>query len=81
MLTRILIGFAITMLGILFVWKTDIFYSMLGSVEWADRTLGGGGTRTFYKLLGLGIVIVGVMVMTNLFEIIVGSFIKSLFGF
>jgi hypothetical protein len=81
MFTRILIGFAITFLGFLFVWKTDIFYSMLGSVPWADRTFGGGGTRAFYKLLGLGIIIIGVMVTTNLFEIIVGSFIKSLFGF
>ncbi|MEK9157397.1 MAG: hypothetical protein AAB448_04725 [Patescibacteria group bacterium] len=81
MFTRILIGFAIMFLGILFVWKTDIFYSMLGSVPWADRTFGGGGTRTFYKLFGVGIIIIGVMVMTNLFEMIVGSFISSLFGF
>lgn len=81
MITRILIGFAITFLGFLFVWKTDVFYSMLGSVPWADRTFGGGGTRTFYKLLGLAIIIIGVMVMTNLFEMIVGGFIKSLFGF
>ena len=76
MFTRILIGFAIMFLGILFVWKTDIFYSMLGSVPWADRTFGGGGTRTFYKLFGVGIIIIGVMVMTNLFEMIVGSFIS-----
>jgi hypothetical protein len=81
MLTRILIGFAITFLGILFVWKTEVFYNMLGSVEWADRTFGGGGSRTFYKLLGVGIILIGVMVMTNLFEMIIGSFITSLFGF
>lgn len=81
MLTRILIGFAITVLGVLFVWKTDAFYSMLGSVEWADRTFGGGGSRTFYKLLGVGILIVGVMVMTNLFEIMIGGFVRSLFTF
>jgi len=81
MFTRILIGLAITFLGFLFVWKTNIFYSMLGSVPWADRTFGGGGTNTFYKLLGVGIIIVGVMVITNLFEMIVGGFITSLFGF
>ncbi len=81
MLTRILIGIAITLLGVLFVWKTDIFYSMLGSVDWADRTFGGGGTRTFYKLMGVGIIIIGVMVMTNLFEIMIGGFISSLFVF
>ncbi len=81
MFTRILIGLAITALGVLFVWKTDVFYSMLGSVDWADRTFGGGGSRTFYKLFGVGILLIGVMVMTNLFEIVVGGFIRSLFGF
>lgn len=81
MLARILIGFAITALGVLFVWKTDAFYRMLGSVDWAERTLGGGGTSAFYKLLGVGILLVGIMIMTNLFEIFVGGFIRSVFGF
>lgn len=81
MFTRILIGLAITALGFLFVWKTDLFYSMLGSVPWADRTFGGGGTRLFYKLLGVAIIMVGVMVMTNLFDILIGGFIRTLFNF
>lgn len=81
MLTRILLGMVITFVGFLFVWKTEAFYRMLGSVSWADRTFGGGGTRTFYKLLGLAIIIIGVMVMTNLFEMIIGGFIQSLFVF
>ncbi|NBX49672.1 hypothetical protein EBT25_06950 [bacterium] len=81
MLARILIGFAIGVAGFFMVWKTDFFYGLLGSVPWADRTFGGGGTRLFYKLLGTTIIIVGVMVMTNSFEIIVGGFIRSLFAF
>jgi hypothetical protein len=81
MLTRILIGFVITTLGFFFVWKTDIFYSMLGSVAWAERTFGGGGTRLFYKLMGVAIIFIGVMIMTNLFDLIVGGFIRSLFGY
>lgn len=81
MLTRIILGLVIGFVGFLFVWKTDVFYSMLGPVPWADRTFGGGGTRTFYKLLGVAIIIIGTMVATNLFEIIIGGFIRSLFSF
>ncbi len=80
MLTRILLGMVIGFVGFCFVWKTRFFYELLGSVPWADRTFGGGGTTTFYKLLGVGIIIIGVMIMTNLFEIIVGGFVRSVFS-
>lgn len=56
------------------------FYGLLGSVPWAERTFGGGGSQFFYKLLGIVIILIGAMVMTNLFEIIVGGFIGSLFS-
>ena len=79
MLSRIIIGLLIMTSGVFLVWKTEFFYGILGSVDWADRTLGGGGSRTFYKLLGVGIILIGVMVMTNLFELIIGGFIRSLF--
>ena len=81
MIARILIGFAVIVLGYFLVWKTEFFYSLLGSIPWADRTFGGGGTRLFYKLLGIVIIFIGAMVMTNLFDFIVGGFIRSLFSF
>jgi len=79
MIERILLGIFISVVGFFMVWKTDFFYDLIGSVPWADRTFGGGGTRLFYKLLGTAIIILGTMVATNLFEIIVGGFIRSLF--
>lgn len=80
MISRILIGLLITCLGFLLVWKTEWFMSIMGYVDWAEKWLGGGGTRLFYKLLGTLIIIIGLMVITNLFNSIVGGAIGGLFG-
>lgn len=52
----------------------------MGYVEWAEKWLGGGGTRLFYKLLGTLIIIIGLMVITNLFNSVIGGVIGGLFG-
>lgn len=80
MFTRILIGIGISTLGFVLVWKTEMFMGIMGYVDWAERWLGGGGTRLFYKLLGVAIVVIGVMVMTNLFESFMVGLIGGLFG-
>ncbi|MFA5947124.1 MAG: hypothetical protein WC813_03805 [Patescibacteria group bacterium] len=80
MITRILIGIAVALAGCLIVWKTQIMLDSVGPIEWAERNLGGGGSRLFYKLLGVVIILIGFMVITNLFNDIVGGGIKSLFG-
>jgi len=76
MLSRILIGFLISALGFLMVYKTPWFLSILGRVRFAEKTFGGGGTRIFYKLLGTVVLLVGFMVMLNLWE----GFFVSVFG-
>lgn len=81
MLLRILIGFLVAGLGFLMVWKTEWFQSMLGYVDWAEKTFGGGGTRFFYKLLGITIIVIGFLVVTNLFDLIIGGFFRSIFSY
>jgi hypothetical protein len=80
MITRILIGIGISALGFLIVWKTQIMLDSVGPIEWAERNLGGGGSRLFYKLLGTVIILIGFMVITNLFNDIVGGTISGLFA-
>ncbi len=80
MIQRILIGLVIVALGWLLVWKTDWFMSIMGYVDWAEKWLGGGGTRLFYKLLGTLIIVIGLMVMTNLFNSFAASVIGGVFG-
>lgn len=77
MLQRILIGLFISGIGFLFVWKTRWFEDMLGPVAWAEQHI--GTTNFFYKLLGLAILMLGIIVTLNLFDVIIGSFIRSIF--
>ena len=44
--------------------------------DFAEKVFGGGGTRFFYKLLGVAICFIGIMLITNLF----GNFMIWLFG-
>ena len=68
MIGRIIIGFLVTALGFSMVWKTEFYMSILGEIDWAMKYLGGGGTRLFYKLLGTAIIIIGFLIITNLWE-------------
>ncbi|PIX62139.1 hypothetical protein CO057_01155 [Candidatus Uhrbacteria bacterium CG_4_9_14_0_2_um_filter_41_50] len=77
---RIVIGLLVIALGLSMVWKTDFYLRALGMVSWAERNLGGGGTRLFYKLLGILIIFVGMMITTNLFDKFMTWLVGGLFG-
>ncbi len=70
------IGISAIALGIVLVIKTNWFVENFGRSEWAETHLGGGGTYTFYKLLGIVIIFVAMMGMTGL----LGNFILGTFG-
>ena len=80
-ITRIIVGLLVIALGVLMVYKTGWFLSMIGRIPFAEKLFGGGGTRTFYKLSGVFIAIIGIVVATNLFDEIVGGFIQRVFRF
>lgn len=74
------IGIAVIALGIMMTIKSDSFVSAFGRSAWAEEHLGGGGTYTFYKLLGIAFVFLSLMGMTGIIEkIMLGTFGK-LFG-
>lgn len=73
---RILIGGVVAAAGVYFVLKTENVLGFFGSVDWAERKLGSGGTRLFYKLLGVVFAFIGFMVMTNLW----GAFLEWTLG-
>ncbi len=69
-----LIGVA---LGAVLVIKTEWFLNTFGRVSWAEEHLGTeGGTRLFYKLLGLVFIIISLMGVAGL----LGDFVISIFG-
>jgi len=79
MIMRILLGIGIIIVGYLMCAKTNWWLEILGPVEWAERTFVSGGTRFFYKLLGIAVILLGFIVLTNLFDIIVGGFVAAVF--
>lgn len=80
MITRILIGFLISTVGVLMAWKTTWALQLFGRLPFAERTFGPGGTRLYYKLLGVLVTIFGFIIITNLFEVFFGDFVLSLFS-
>ncbi|KKW31583.1 MAG: hypothetical protein UY76_C0055G0006 [Candidatus Uhrbacteria bacterium GW2011_GWA2_52_8d] len=62
---RIPLGLAIMVVGFLMVKKTDVVLTWFGQVPFAEQKFGPGGSRFFYKLLGILITFIGIFVATN----------------
>jgi hypothetical protein len=74
---RFLIGIIIVVVGVFLVVKSEWFLQNFGSVAWAEEHLGfNGGTRLFYKLLGIISIFFGFLLITGLF----GGFLEGTVG-
>ena len=61
-------GFVLFILGPILVIKAEWFLENFGRIEWAEVHLGSeGGTRLFYKLLGLLFIFLGLTMIFGLF--------------
>jgi hypothetical protein len=69
----IIIGF-----GVLFIWQTEWFLKNFGRIDWAEAKL--GGTRNFYKILGLIVIFIGLLVMTGMIRGFILGTAGRLFG-
>lgn len=68
-MTNVLIGLGLVALGFLITLKSEWMLRNFGRVEWAEKHLGiQGGSRLFYKLIGLLTIIIGLLVTTDLFH-------------
>jgi len=65
-------GAVLFLIGPFLTIKSEWFLENFGRIEWAEKHLGTeGGTRLFYKLLGLVFIFFGLTMMFNLFTGIV----------
>ena len=65
---RIIWGLLIATAGTLMVIYGEKIYEAFGTVPFAEKYLGTeGGSRLFYKLLGIVVIVLGFLIMTNLF--------------
>jgi hypothetical protein len=59
--------------------KTDPVVNFTGRIGWAERTFGATGTYTFYKLLGVALIFIGLMYATGFVEHAFGGFLDFVF--
>ena len=73
-MSRIIIGLLLVALGFLLTRYAHWIVENFGYMAWAEAHL--GGSRTAWRLLGLLIAIIGLLIITNL----AGSLFLALFG-
>jgi len=64
---HILIGLIILSIGLIFIIKTEWFMSNVGRIGWFEEHLAtSGGSRMGYKLLGMLVVFIGILFITDM---------------
>ncbi|MFH1226027.1 MAG: hypothetical protein V1684_01935 [bacterium] len=77
---RIIISLIGVAVGALMVIKNEWFLANLGKNAWAEQHLGvEGGSRLMYKLIGLAVILVSLLLMTNLLQGMLLSILSPLF--
>ncbi len=76
---RYVAGIIIILIGIICIVFTEWLLKNFGRVSWAEQKLGAeGGTRIFYKLLGMALIFVGFFFMSGrIFDILGWIFDRS----
>ena len=74
---HIIIGLIMIIVGALVVIKSNKILNSLGRINFFERYLGAeGGSRLGYKLVGLLMIFIGILVVTNM----IGGFIAWMFS-
>lgn len=62
-------GVLTALAGVGLVLKTEWIIQNFGTSSWAEAKMGtSGGSRMLYKLIGLALIFVGFLLITNLFQ-------------
>lgn len=74
---RYFVGIVATLIGVGMILKTEWLIENFGTSAWAEEKMStSGGSRMLYKLIGLGLIFVGFMLITNMFQ----SFLMGTIG-
>ncbi len=70
---RIFLGLIMIAIGTLIVIKSEKLLNAFGRIGWFEQHLGTeGGSRLGYKLVGLAVIFIGILITTNL----IGGFLQ-----
>ena len=78
MITQIIIGVLIVVVGVLVVIFSEPIYNFTGSIDAVENKF-PGSSRGFIKLIGIILVIAGIVTFTNLWGNILYPIISSFF--
>ena len=79
MFLRIFVGIILCVVGFFMVKKPYAVLEFIGPINFAEWAL-SGGSRSFFKLMGVVIILVGFLVITNLHVAFFGSIFKFFFS-
>lgn len=78
---HILLGIIFCVVGVLITLKSEWIFREFGRTEFAERYLSfEGGSRFFYKLIGIAIIFVGFLIIGGIHFSILNWIAKTLFG-
>ncbi|MFA5051324.1 MAG: hypothetical protein WC499_04400 [Patescibacteria group bacterium] len=79
-MSHFFIGLGIIIIGVILTLNSEWLLRTAGPVQWAEEKLGSeGGSRLFYKLLGMAVVVLGLFVISGIWEDILNG-VARLFG-
>jgi len=62
-------GLVILAVGVFFNLRTEWMLSNFGRIQWFEEKMGvEGGSRLGYKLIGLVVIFIGILLITGLFD-------------
>lgn len=79
-MARIIFGLIIVVVGTIIVLKSEWIYQNVGPIPWAEAHLHTeGGSRVLYKIIGIVVVVIGFMIITNLMSKLLTAVLGKLF--
>lgn len=69
---QIILGIIIVFVGFSFVSKSETLLNTFGRIGFFENHFGNGGSRLGYKLIGIIICFIGMLIMTNM----IGGFLE-----
>lgn len=78
---NIIISLLGVLLGFVITWKSEWLLENFGRIEWAEDKLSSyGGTRIFWKLIGLAIILFSMLHMFGLWQGAATAILSPIFG-
>ena len=77
---QIIGGLIGAILSIFFIIYRERVYRFTGTIGWAERYLGSGGTFTAFLLMGIFGFFISLMIMTGTFDFLLGGIGSKFFG-